>query len=128
MSHMKVMSIPEVNDLEVLAKACKRLGLVLDLHKKSASYFAGKSMKCDAVISSPDSTYEIALIKNGNSYEVQADLYDDRLRAIIGDGAGLLSQAYQIEKHRKIAKDRGYEIIGELINPQNGNIELKIKL
>lgn len=125
---MVAMSMPEITDLEVLAKACKRLGLQIDVNKKQAKYYAGQQFNCDAVISSKDSTYEIAVIKKGKNYEIQADLYDSRLREIVGNNAGKLSQAYQIEMHRKIAREKGYEIIGERVNPANGNIELKLKV
>jgi len=128
MSHMVVMSMPEITDLKVLEKACKRIGLKLDLNKKQAKYYAGQNLQCDAVISSNESTYEIAVLKKGNNYEIQADLYDSRLREIVGNNAGKLSQAYQIEMHRKIAREKGYEIIGERVNPSNGNIELKVKI
>jgi len=128
MSHMVVMSMPEIKDLEVLKKACNRLGLKLDLNKKSAKYYAGQNMNCDAVISSDKSTYEIAVIKKGNGYEIQADLYDARLKEIVGPKAGKLSQAYQIEQHKKTAKLKGYQVIGEKINPTNGNIELKVRM
>lgn len=125
---MVVMNMPEITDLEVLSKACKRLGLQLDANKKQAKYYAGQQLNCDAVISSKDSTYEIAVLKKGKNYEIQADLYDSRLREIVGNNAGKLSQAYQIEMHRKIAREKGYEIIGERVNPSNGNIELKLKV
>ncbi len=125
---MVVMNMPEITDLEVLSKACKRLGLQLDVNKKQAKYYAGQQLNCDAVISSKDSTYEIAVLKKGKNYEIQADLYDSRLREIVGNNAGKLSQAYQIEMHRKIAREKGYEIIGERVNPSNGNIELKLKV
>ena len=128
MSHMVVMNMPEITDLEVLSKACKRLGLQLDVNKKQAKYYAGQQLNCDAVISSKDSTYEIAVLKKGKNYEIQADLYDSRLREIVGNNAGKLSQAYQIEMHRKIAREKGYEIVGERVNPSNGNIELKLKV
>jgi UDP-N-acetylglucosamine enolpyruvyl transferase len=122
------MSMPEISDIDVLKRACSRLGLKLDVNKKQAKYYAGQKMKCDAVISSDQSTYEIAVIKKGKNYEIQADLFDARLREIVGNNAGKLSQAYQIEQHRKTARKMGYEIIGEKVNSSNGNIELKIKM
>jgi hypothetical protein len=129
MSHMVVMDMPEIKDLDILSKACKRLGLTLDVNKKQASYYAGQNMKCDAVISAGKSaSYEIALVKKGNSYEVQADLFDTRLQNMVGAKCGKLSQAYQIEQHRKIARENGYEIIGERVNAANGNIELKVRM
>lgn len=132
MSHMVKMSMPEISDLDVLEKACKRLGLKLDKNKKRAAYYAGKKLDCDAVISSDKTTYEIAVRKvkkDGKaSYEIQADLFDGRLRDIVGNNCGKLSQAYQVEAHRKIARNRGYEIIGERANAETGNIELRIKV
>jgi hypothetical protein len=125
---MVVMSMPEINDLDVLKKACARLGLKLDTNKKIATYYAGRKMNCDAVISSDQSTYEIAVVKKGKGYEISADLFDSRLKEIVGNSAGKLSQAYQIEQHRKTAKNMGYEIIGEKLNPTNGNIELKVAI
>lgn len=127
MSHMVAMSMPEISDVDSLKRACARLGLTLDTNKKEAVYYSGRKMKCDAVISAKDSTYEIALVKNKDgNYEVHADLYDSRLREIVGPQAGKLSQAYQIEQHRKIARAQGYEVIGEKTGP-DGNIELRIK-
>ena len=120
--------MPQMSDLDVLDKACKRLGLTLNRNKKRATYYAGHKLDCDAVISSDKTTYEIAVVKNGKNFEIKADLYDNRLRDIVGNNCGKLSQAYQIEMHRKIARTRGYEIIGERINAENGNIELKIKV
>lgn len=125
---MVAMSMPEISDLRTLESACKRLGLKLDTSKKSAKYYAGQSMKCDAVISSPESTYEIAVLKKGKNYEIQADLFDSRLKNIVGEGAGKLSQAYQIEQHKKLARRMGYSVLGEKVNQSNGNIELRIKM
>lgn len=125
---MVKMSMPQINDMEVLEKACKRLGLKLDKTRKEATYYAGNKIKCDAVISSDKTTYEIAVIKSKDGYEIQADLYDSRLRDVVGQNCGKLSQAYQVETHRKIARTRGYEIIGERANAETGNIELKIRV
>jgi hypothetical protein len=47
---------------------------------------------------------------------------------MVGAKCGKLSQAYQIEQHRKIARENGYEIIGERVNAANGNIELKVRM
>jgi hypothetical protein len=124
---MRAMALPEIRDLDTLQKACKRLGGVLDTEAKQAKFYAGQQKGCDAVIKFSDSTYEIAVIKNENGvYEIEADLYDSRLRAIVGKDCSLLSQAFQIEQHRKIARNQGYEVI-ERTNPKNGNIKLTIE-
>ena len=124
---MKAMALPEIKDLETLEKACKRLGGTLDVNAKEATFYAGQKMKCDAVIKFPESTYEIAVTKDENGvYKIDADLYDSRLLAIVGKDCCLLSQAFQIEQHRKIARSNGYELI-EKRNSENGNIKLTIK-
>lgn len=128
MSHMVKMSMPQITDMDILERACKRLGLTLNRNKKQATYYAGQKLNCDAVISSDQTTYEIAVAQKDGVYELQADLFDSRLRDIVGNGCGKLSQAYQIEMHRKIARSRGYEVIGERANAENGNIELRIKV
>lgn len=125
---MRRMEVAEITDLAVLQKACKRLGGDLDMTVKEALFYAKQKKVCDGAITFPECVYQIAVIKNdAGKYEIQADLYEPKLREIVGNEAGILSQMYQIEKHRKIARDRGYEIIGEKVNSQNGNIELLIK-
>jgi len=127
MSHMVVMNVPKMKNLKSLEKACKSLGLTLDLNKKKATYWAGNKMQCDGVISCPGTSYEIALTKDANgSYSMSMDNYCSKLSGVAGRGGGKLSQAYQLEEHKRAARNAGKEVIGHTIDA-NGTIELRIR-
>ena len=124
---MVKMEIPDLKNMKSLEKACRTLGLEIDMTKKSAKYYAGSQMKCDGVIKCPGSQYEIALTKEDNgSYSVKMDNYDPTLSAKVGSSAGKLSQAYQIEEHKRAARNAGKEIVGHKVE-DNGTITLKIR-
>jgi len=127
MSHMVKMTMPKIKNEETLKRACRNLGLVFDKTKKLATYYAGNKMKCDAVISCPGSTYEIALTQTQDgSYDMQMDSYCPTLTKKVGKSAGLLSQQYQIEEHKRIARSMGKEIMSCKTLP-NGTIDLRIR-
>jgi hypothetical protein len=123
---MVVMKVPTIKNIKTLEKACKSLGLKLDLNKKQAQYWAGNKMQCDGVISCPGSNYEIALKKEEDgSYKMYMDSYCPVLSKKVGAGGGILSQHYQIEEHKRAARNAGKEIIG-MKTLDNGTIELLI--
>ena len=127
MSHMIAMAVPKIKNLKSLEKACNSLGLKLDMKKKTATYWAGNKMQCDGVISCPGTNYEIALKQDEKGgYSVSMDAYDHKLSAAAGHNAGKLSQAYQIEEHKRAARNAGKEVIGCTVGA-NGTIELRIK-
>jgi hypothetical protein len=127
MSHMVLMNIPKIKNLKSLERACKTLGLKLNTNQKEARYWAGNTMRCDAVISGNGCNYEMALTKEKDgSYSVHMDTYDPKLLEIVGNGCGKLSQQYQIEEHKRIARDLGKEILDCKTLP-NGTIQLRIK-
>jgi hypothetical protein len=127
MSHMVVMNIPKVKQLKSLEKACKSMGLTLDMNKKVATYWANNKMQCDGVISCPGTHYEIALKKEDDgSYSMMMDSYDRTLSDKVGMGCGKLSQSYQIEEHKRAARNAGKEVIGCKVM-ENGTIELRIR-
>ena len=121
------MQIPKVRNLNLLAKATKKRGLTLDVNKKSAQYWAGNKMQCDAVISCPGSKFEIAVKKDDKGeYAMFMDPMDSLLNSKAGKGCGLISQAYQIEEHKKAARNAGKEVIGCVVD-SNGTIVLRVK-
>jgi len=124
---MVLMNMPRISDLDALKKACSRLGMALDKTKKSARYYASNTIACDAAILHPSSSYEIAVTKKGSEYQIQADLFCTKLREVVGSNCGKLSQAYQIESHRKIARANGCLILGEKVDPNTGNIRLRVQ-
>ena len=127
MSHMVVLNIPKIKNMKSLEKACLSLGLKLDLNKKTATYWAGNKMQCDGVISCPGTNYEIALKKDEKGlYSISMDSYCPKLSGKAGHNGGKLSQAYQIEEHKRAARNAGKEVIGCTVGA-NGTIELRIK-
>jgi hypothetical protein len=127
MSHMVVMNVPKIKNMKSLERACKSLGLTLNMEKKQAQYWAGNKMQCDGVISCPGSSYEIALKKESDgSYSMQMDNYCPKLSGAVGRSGGKLSQHYQIEEHKRAARNAGKEIAGCNVLP-NGTIELQIR-
>jgi len=127
MSHMVVMNVPKIKNMKSLEKACKSLGLNLDMKQKTATYWAGNKMQCDGVISCPGTNYQIALKQDQKGeYSVVMDSYCQKLSGVAGRNGGKLSQAYQIEEHKRAARNAGKEVVGHNVLP-NGTIELRIK-
>ncbi len=109
MSHISKIEL-EVKDLAVLGQACARLGLALLKAQKSFKWY-GKEAPCDHAIRVPGADYEIGVAKSGASYELNCDFYDKNLEKVIGRNAGLLKQAYAVEKTRIEARKKGYSVV-----------------
>ena|ERR1035437_7663194 len=122
MSHLvKQKSEVKITDLDTLDLACQRLGLKLEKAKKTASYYGKAKTSCDAVISCPNSDYEIALHKQKDgSYDIEADLYCSTLRnAVSHDMTGSyveaecnkLFEAYKIQELTGDAASNGFSSV-----------------
>lgn len=67
--------------------------------------------KCDHAIKVPDCAYEIGVVKRGQGYLLLWDSWKKGgLTKALGESAGLLKQAYAVERVRQEAKLRGYNI------------------
>lgn len=115
MSHMVSMKSCPIKSLKALAAAASVLGMKMHFDRKEAQYYANQRMKCDAVISMPGSTYEIAVIaKPGvpGEYELQADLYDQKLKAKVGDKCEKLTNVYGVEavKEEVMAQGNAWDV------------------
>ncbi|PKN62597.1 MAG: hypothetical protein CVU57_23395 [Deltaproteobacteria bacterium HGW-Deltaproteobacteria-15] len=109
MSHISKIEL-EVTDLAVLSQACARLGLALLKAQKSFKWY-GNEAPCDHAIRVPGADYEIGVARSGASYELNCDFYDKNLEKVIGRNAGLLKQAYAVEKTRVEARKKGYSVV-----------------
>jgi hypothetical protein len=107
MSHISKIEL-EVNELNILDSACKRLGLALVKGKKTFKWFGKKAGDCDHAIRVPEAEYEIGITHVNGSYELACDYYDPNIAKAIGENAGLLKQAYAVEKTRTQARRKGY--------------------
>jgi len=110
MSHMVAMKAAPIKSLRALASAAAVLGMKLDYNKKEAQYYANQKMKCDAVITLPGSTYEIAVLAKKDApgeYEVQADLFDQKLKKAVGNNCEKLFNVYGVEAVKEEVLSQG---------------------
>ncbi len=126
MSHLSKIEL-EINDLQALKSACKRLNLTYDENQKEFVWFAGRKTACEATIKIPNARYEMGIIKKqeGKGYELQTDFYDRGVGAVIGTNGGLLKQAYAIEKGKLEAKRKGYQVFEQ---QTDAGIQLRIRV
>lgn len=109
MSHISKIEL-EVRDIQVLSSACNRLGLELLKGQKTFKWY-GKEAKCDHAIRVPGAKYEIGVLKNGSIFELSCDYYDSNIEKVVGKQAGLLKQAYAVEKAKIEARKKGYSLM-----------------
>ena len=109
MSHISKIEL-EVNDLSVLNHACNRLGLKLIRGQQHFRWY-GKKADCDHAIKVPTAEYEIGVVSENGRYELCCDYYDRNLEKAIGPQAGLLKQAYAVEKTKVEARRKGYAVL-----------------
>ena len=126
MSHIAQIEL-EINDLDALKEACKRLHFEFQENKHTFTWYGvwvgrfplpeGITQedlgKCDHAIKIPGAEYEVGVIKRGHQYI----LFWDNWRAgglekdnALGKGAKRLKQAYAVECVRKQARVKGYKI------------------
>ena len=110
MSHISKIEL-EVNDLNTLDSACKRLGLQLVKGQINFKWFGKKAGDCDHAIRVPEAEYEIGITHVNGIYELECDYYDRNIGTAIGEKAGLLKQAYAVEKTKAEARRKGYVAI-----------------
>jgi hypothetical protein len=122
MSHVAKITI-EIQSLDALKAACKRLGLTFNMNQKTYAWY-GRHVgdyplpegfkvedmgKCDHAIHVPGATYEIGVVKKGNKYELLWDFYySGGLEKILGKGGGKLKQAYAVSQGVLTAKKQGF--------------------
>lgn len=109
MSHISKIQM-QINNLGALKAACKRLGINFKQGQTSFQWFNGHEV-CDHAIQVPGANYEVGLRKSGQNYEL---LWDDWHSGGLGDklgkDAGLLKQAYGVERVKAEAKRKRYRV------------------
>ena len=129
MSHISKIEV-EIKSLEDLKAACKQLGFQFCEGQKTHRWYgtARASVsentetdlgKCDHAIKVHKCKYEIGIVKNGNHYNLLWDSYfTGGLQEKIGEDAGLLKQAYSVERIKREARIKGYRVVQK--NVTNG--------
>ncbi|TAK09316.1 MAG: DUF1257 domain-containing protein [Candidatus Manganitrophaceae bacterium] len=140
MSHITKIDI-EVTDLTALKAACRRLGFTVVDGQKTYRWYGrpvgeaplpeGLSIenlgRCDHAISIPGAEYEIGVRAEKGGYRLLWDSYErGGLEQRVGKGAGLLKQAYGIEKAKLEARRKGYSVYES--RKTDGAITLRIQL
>lgn len=110
MSHISKIEL-EVNDLNALDRACKRLGLELVKDQQSFRWFGNNPGICNHAIKVPGAEYEIGITRVNGLYELQCDYYDRNIGKVIGNKGGVLKQAYAVEKVKSEARRKGYAVL-----------------
>ena len=139
MSHISKIEL-EIQSLEYLKLACRRLGFIFQENQQTYQWygrFVGDSPipeginiddlgKCDHAIRVPECSYEIGIVKRGSKYILLWDSWHTGgLERKIGKDAGILKQAYTIQRIRREAKRKKYQIT-EIKKDQGIRLVLKI--
>jgi hypothetical protein len=124
LSHVSRIEL-EINSLEDLKQACKRLALKFMENQKIYRWYGryvgdaplpeGITVddlgKCDHAIKVPGAIYEIGIVHKDNKYILLWDTWHaGKLEEKLVKNAGLLKQAYAIERVRKEAKRKTYRL------------------
>lgn len=125
MSHVAKIEL-EILDLEILKRACQRLNLEF-LENQQTYRWYGRYVgdaplpegfkqedlgKCHHAIRVPGAAYEIGIVhRHGKYFLLWDSWHSGGLERILGPGAGLLKQAYAIERIAQEARLKGYSLI-----------------
>lgn len=125
MSHISRIEV-RIDDLEALKEDCVKLGFQFMEGQTTYKWYGrwvGETPlpegisendlgKCDHAIIVPDCEYEIGVVKRENSYILLWDSwYRGGLKKKIGKNAGILKQAYSVERIRREARKKAYRVI-----------------
>ncbi len=139
MSHISKIEL-EIQSLEDLKSACKRLGFTFIENQNTYQWYGrwvGDSTlpeginiddlgKCDHAIKVPECAYEIGVVKRGSKYILLWDSWHTGgLEKRIGKDAGILRQAYTIERIIRDARLKRYQV-KEIKQDQSVRLVLRI--
>ena len=119
MSHISKIEV-EIHSLEDLKQACKELGFQFCENQKTHIWYGTNKESenetefgnCDHAIKVPKCKYEIGVVKKGNNYNLLWDsYYTGGLEEKVGKDAGILKQAYSIQRIKREARIKGYRVV-----------------
>ncbi|MNW54671.1 hypothetical protein D3C74_322840 [compost metagenome] len=115
-------NVTSIRDEEALKEACKMLELTLQENGKARIH--NGTIKADYVIKL-DGPFDVGLIKEGETYSIQADWWAGHVAKVIGEKGSTLLQAYTAAATVKVAKAQGKQI--EMKRVGNGDIKLILR-
>ena len=119
MSHISKIEV-EIHSLEDLKQACKQLGFQFCENQKTHKWYGTNKESenktefgnCDHAIRVPKCKYEIGVVKQGNHFSLLWDsYYTGGLEKRIGKDAGILKQAYSVQRIKREARIKGYRVV-----------------
>ena len=119
MSHISKIEV-EIHSLEDLKQACKELGFQFCENQKTHKWYGTNKESenktefgnCDHAIRVPKCKYEIGVVKQGNHFSLLWDsYYTGGLEKRIGKDAGILKQAYSVQRIKREARIKGYRVV-----------------
>jgi hypothetical protein len=117
MSHLSKIEI-QINDMQALKQACQVMGLEFAENHRQFKWYNGFS-PCEHVIRVPGASYELGVIRNGQTYELQCDFWSTGgLQDRLGHNGNLLKKHYSLERVKNEARNKRYHIKEQPI--QNG--------
>ncbi len=120
MSHISKIEV-EIQSLEDLKAACEQLGFQFRENQKTHKWYGTNKEsennteidlgKCDHAIKVPGAKYEIGIVKKDKHYNLLWDsYYTGGLEEKIGKDAGILKQAYSVQRIKREARIKGYRV------------------
>ena len=137
MSHVEKIEI-EIKSFDILKKAVERLGGSV-LNKKTYVWY-GRHVgdypmpegfteqdlgKCDYALNFPGCRYEVGVVNRNGKSQLLWDFYDRSLLIKLGNGGGLLKQAYAVETAKAYAKKKRYRYKEQNVD---GKIQITINV
>jgi len=130
MSHVSKIEL-EVNDLDTLKAACKRIGLEFIEGQRTYAWYGdhlgdyplpdGITVddlgKCDHAIRVAGAQYEVGVVKKNGKYTLLWDFWrSGGLEKKLGKNGGKLKQAYATERVGREARLKGYRVCEQKVN------------
>ena len=119
MSHISKIEL-EIQSLEDLKEACKVLGFQFSEGQKTYKWYGTNKEsenetefgKCDHAIKVQKCRYEIGIVKKNTNYILLWDSWHTGgLEEKIGINAGILKQAYTVQRVKREARLKGYRVL-----------------
>jgi hypothetical protein len=121
MSHFTTIDI-EIKDIEALKAACAEMALAVVDNTEARGWGSARA-RADHVIKL-QGPYDIAVNRQADGYELNADLWGGHVEREVGSGFGRLKQLYGVHKTINEARQRRLSVRRQ--NLPNGQIRLAL--
>ena len=120
MSHFVSISL-KIKDIEALRRAVESLGYTLEEDSIARGY---TSKRADYVIRL-NGPYDVAVLKRGDHYELEADFYLGHVERELGRGLSKLKREYAKQLALAVAEQNGFEL-ESMREEENGDLVIEL--